>query len=59
MNLLYNFSDEFYIVPSIDIIRIFFTGFFIGVGIMLIPKVQNYLNKLIPMKKQLFCMEKK
>ena len=29
---LYNFSDEFYSVPNIDIFRIFFSGFFLGIS---------------------------
>ena len=32
MHELYHFSDEFYSVPSLDIFRIFFSGFFLGMS---------------------------
>lgn len=42
---MYSFSEEFYTVPSFDIVRIFLSGLFIGAGIIMVPAVQNYLNK--------------
>ena len=44
------FSDEFYTVPSIDIFRIFTSGFFLGMSTLLLiqlyyPKLKNLNNK--------------
>ncbi len=45
MNTFYNFSDEFYTIPFIDIFRLFSSGFFIGIGSLLLIQLYYQTKK--------------